>query len=104
MEIPYEIQNYIINCAFIMKKNENQWLKIHNFIKSDLLRLKKTNYIYNDELVYNKIIRIKKCYFYGKSPYIWLKKMKYSNTYYYIKPTNLNDYQDCYDYSHFNLS
>ena len=104
MEIPFEIQNYIINCAFIMKKNENQWLKIHNFIKSDLLRLKKTNYIYNDELVYNKIIRIKKCYFYGKSPYIWLKKIKYSNTYYYIQPTNLNDYQDCYDYSHFNLS
>ena len=30
--------------------------------------------------------------------------MKYSNTYYYIQPTNLNDYQDCYDYSHFNLS
>ena len=22
MEIPYEIQNYIIDCAFIMKKNE----------------------------------------------------------------------------------
>ena len=104
MNIPYEIQNRIIDCAFVMKKNENSWLKIHKFIKSNLLRLKLTNHIFNESFYYEKILRIKHCYFYGKPPYIWLKKMKYTNTYYYFQPTKLNDYQDCYDYSHFNLS
>lgn len=103
-EIPHEIQKRIIDCAFVMKKNESFWLKIHNFIKSDLLRLKCTNYIYNDGFYYDRIIRVKKCFFYGKSPYIWLKKMKYSKTYYYNQIQDNCEYHDCYDYSHFTLS
>lgn len=104
MQIPDEIQNNIINNAFIMKKNEHNWLKIHNFIKSNLLKLKHTNYVYHDLLKYEKIMRIKSCYFYGKPPYIWLKKMKYSNTYYYIQLKNIYNEEECYDYSHFTLS
>ena len=41
MNIPEELQNKIITDAFIIKKNENNWLKIHNFLKSDYLKLKK---------------------------------------------------------------
>lgn len=104
MTLPSELQRIIIDSAFVMKKNEDSWLKIHNFIKSGLLRLKSTNYIFNDTFCYDKIVRIKQCYFYGKSPYVWLKKIKYTNTYYYIRNKTIYEDHNEYGYSHFTLS
>ena len=96
MNIPEELQNKIITDAFIMKKNENNWLKIHNFLKSDYLKLKKTNNIYEEYFRYEKIHRTNGCFFVNK-PYTWLNKFRNTNKYYYC---NSNSYLK----THFNIS
>tara|TARA_B100000925_G_C21824209_1_gene394270 strand:- start:387 stop:710 length:324 start_codon:yes stop_codon:yes gene_type:complete len=82
MNIPENLQNKIIMNAFIMKKNENNWLKIHNFLKTNYLKLKKTNNIYEEYFQYEAIDRTNGCFFVNK-PYIWLNKFYNTNKYYY---------------------
>ena len=102
MNIPEVLQQKIINDAFVMKKNDKDWLKIHNFLKSKYLKLKKTNYIFNDYFKYEAINRTCYCYFYNKT-YVWLKQLNGTKVFCYCGPEESYLFHSC-DYSHFNLS
>ena len=96
MNIPEVLQQKIINDAFVMKKNDKDWLKIHNFLKSKYLKLKKTNNIYEEYFQYEIIHRPNGCFYLNK-PYTWLNKFRNTNKYYYCNSRTLTN-------KHFNLS
>ena len=96
MNIPEVLQRKIIIDAFVMKKNEKEWLKIHNFLKLKYLKLKKTNNIYEEYFQYEVIHRTNSCFFLNK-PYTWLNKFRNTNKYYYCNSRTLLN-------THFNIS
>lgn len=80
--IPEHLIESIITESLILTKNENGWKKIHKRIKSPM-HLKSTDNV--DELKnikYDIISRVENLFLVGKK-YTWLKKLQYSNKYYY---------------------
>ena len=75
--------------SIILQKNEQGWKEIHIIIDSPnnkCLYLKKTNYIFEENLLFEYILRMSgSVCFYGK-PYTWLNKVttsSYGNMYWY---------------------
>ena len=93
--IPDHLIENIITDSLILTKNENGWKKIHKRIKSPM-HLKCTDNI--DELKnikYDIISRVKILFIVGKK-YTWLKKLQYSNNYYYESPEPKQSVNDIY--------
>ena len=89
--IPYHLRYNIYIQTMILKKNESGWKKIHDELLSFPLYLKKTDFIYDEELLFHYVLRASRMLiFLNGKKYTWLRKMRENPLIYYYKP--IQDY------------
>lgn len=56
--LPENIKERIIIDSILLQRNNHGWYKIHNYLKNNVLHLKKTNNIHHIDFQYHKIKRV----------------------------------------------
>ena len=97
--LPEHITDKIYLHAILLKKKENGWNNIHEFIKNGRLCLKMTNFSIDKNIKYHKIERVINAIFYNQKPYMWLKPndIYYFKCYCYDSPTIRHNDVYCMD-------
>ncbi len=95
--LPEVLQIKILIDSILLTRNEKGWNKIHHTIVKEELHLKKTIFIFKENVKFEKIIRLDRRLVYENNKrYIWLTQLVgKKNIYFYYDPED-------YKYSLFN--